>query len=41
MLGLVNLKLGNKAEAKKWFEKLKTFKVVKNDDKEVYGSKYL
>jgi len=34
MLGLVNLKLGNKEEAKKWFQKLLEYKVVKEEEKE-------
>ena len=35
MLATVNLKMGNKEEAKKWFEKLLTFDAVKEEDKEV------
>ena len=35
MLGLVNLKMGNKEEAKKWFEKLLKYEVIKEDDAEV------
>ena len=35
MLGVVNLKMGNKAEAKTWFTTLLDFKVVKQEDKDV------
>merc|ERR1712176_783675 len=34
MLGTVNLKLGNKEEAKKWFQKLLEFKVINEEDKQ-------
>lgn len=34
MLGVVNLKLGKKEEAKTWFKKLLEFKVIKEEDKE-------
>jgi len=34
MLGLVNMKMGKKEEAKKWFQTLLDFKVIKEDDKE-------
>ena len=35
MLGIVNKKMGNKEEAKKWFEKLIKFDVIKEEDTEV------
>lgn len=34
MLGIVNLKMGNKEEAKKWFERLLNFDAIKEEDKE-------
>jgi len=34
MIGLMHLKLGNKCEAKQWFEKLLNFKVKKEEDDE-------
>lgn len=34
MIGLVNLKMGNKAAAKEWFTKLLDYKIVKDEDKE-------
>ena len=35
MIGLLNLKMGNKANAKEWFQKLLEYKVIKDEDKEV------
>ena len=35
MIGLMHLKLGNKAQAKEWFEKLLNFDVIKDEDKQV------
>ena len=35
MIGLMHLKLGNKAQAKEWFEKLLNFEVIKDEDKQV------
>ena len=35
MIGLMHLKLGNKAQAKEWFEKLLKFEVIKDEDTQV------
>jgi len=35
MLGLVNLRMGNKEAAKNWFTTVLNFKVIKEVDKEV------